>query len=139
MPIVRRQRSVIRKLDILSVVRVSLLFHASAFIVTTTTGVVLWTLAVNQGWISGFEDDVKELLTLEEFTIHGDVIFAITALFGMVLAVIGTAAWVLFAIIYNLISDVVGGVGLTVLEEDRSTTARAVSPSNPASTPAQGR
>jgi len=130
---------VIRKLDIPSVVRVSLLFHASAFIVTTTTGVVLWTLAVNQGWISGFEDDVKELLTLAEFTIHGDVIFAITALFGMVLAVIGTAAWVLFAIIYNLISDVVGGVGLTVLEEDRSTTARAVSPSNPASTPAQGR
>lgn len=139
MPVVRRQRSVVRKFDLVSVVRVAVLFHISAFIVMSTAGVVLWKLASAQGWIVSFQDFIKGLLNLEEFIIHGDVIFVIAALFGLVLAVIGTAAWVLFAVLYNLISDVVGGVGLTVLEEERTPPTRAVAGSNPSAAPVLGR
>jgi hypothetical protein len=37
---------------------------------------------------------------------------------GLVLVVMGTGANVLFAVLYNLISDVVGGIEVTVLEDD---------------------
>ncbi|HEX7165410.1 MAG TPA: DUF3566 domain-containing protein, partial [Acidimicrobiales bacterium] len=37
---------------------------------------------------------------------------------GLVIVVLGTGFSVLMAVVYNLISDVVGGIQITVLEED---------------------
>ena len=45
---------------------------------------------------------------------------ALSSLGGLVLVVVGTGANVLLVVLYNLISDVVGGVEVTVLEEDTS-------------------
>ena len=39
---------------------------------------------------------------------------------GLVLVVAGTAANVLMTVLYNLISDVVGGLTLTLTDDDRS-------------------
>jgi small-conductance mechanosensitive channel len=38
--------------------------------------------------------------------------------FGLFLAALGTILWVLGAVVFNLIADLVGGVQVTVLEEE---------------------
>jgi hypothetical protein len=50
---------------------------------------------------------------------------------GLVFVLLGTGLSVLVAVIYNLISDLVGGIELTVLEEDlRPSTAVAAAPTS---------
>jgi hypothetical protein len=49
--------------------------------------------------------------------------FAVFGLFGIVLA---TGIWVLGAVVFNLITELVGGIRVTVLEEE--VVARTVEP-----------
>jgi hypothetical protein len=38
--------------------------------------------------------------------------------FGLLAAILGTALWVIGAVMFNLITELVGGVRVTVLEEE---------------------
>jgi hypothetical protein len=58
------------------------------------------------------------------YELRGLRILRASAIGGLVLVVVGTGMNVLLVVLYNLISDVVGGVEVTVLEED--TTSRPV-------------
>ena len=58
--------------------------------------------------------------TDNNYRFRGGRILEASALGGLVLVVVGTGANVLLVVLYNLISDVVGGVEITVLEEDTS-------------------
>ncbi|MBM3816787.1 MAG: DUF3566 domain-containing protein, partial [Actinobacteria bacterium] len=40
------------------------------------------------------------------------------AAFGLLAALLGTALWVIGAVMFNLITELVGGVRVTVLEEE---------------------
>jgi hypothetical protein len=42
---------------------------------------------------------------------------------GLFLAAIGTILWVLGVVVFNLIADLVGGVRVTVLEEEVTSTS----------------
>ena len=70
--------------------------------------------------IHNFDKFIKDLFSLDSFHLAGTAILEATAIGGLVLVIIGTGCNVLVAVIYNLISDVVGGVEVTVLEEDSS-------------------
>ncbi len=80
--------------------------------------VTLWNLAVSSGLVANVENFVVDLFALESFKINGDQIIRIAALGGLVLVVAGSAFTVLAAVLFNLISDVTGGVRLTVVEEE---------------------
>ena len=88
-------------------------------------GVTLWNLAVNSGLVANIENFVVELFALESFTINADQIFRIAAVGGLVLVLAGSGLTVLGAVLFNLISDVTGGVRLTVIERRRPARARA--------------
>ena len=116
----RRVRRVIRRVDPWSVLRVSLLFYACMLVVGMVAGFVLWAAASTTGLIDNIERFFEELFALESFTINGGLIFRSTFIGGLVLVLLGTGANVLMAVLYNLTSDVVGGVEITVLEEQPS-------------------
>ena len=116
-PRVRRVTRVLRHIDPWSTFKVALLFSAVAYVVFLTAGVLLWRVADETGTL----DNVERWFTQfgwETFELKGGEIFHnawIIGLFGMVAL---TGALVLLATLFNLVSDIVGGVRMTVLEEE---------------------
>lgn len=118
MPQARRVRRVIRKIDVWSVLRFSVVFYACVFAVLIVAGLVLFVVASATGVRHDIEKSIGSYLASTNFHILGGDVLRAALLGGIVLIVSGTAANALLALLYNLISDVVGGVEVTVLEED---------------------
>jgi hypothetical protein len=114
---VQRVRRVIRKIDPWTVLKVSLVFNAVMALVTVLGLVVFWSVFVN----AGIPDRINELaLTIgieNGITFSGAVYFRIVVLLAIVGTILMTGLFTLGAVIYNLISDLVGGVEFVVLEE----------------------
>lgn len=115
MPQGRRVRRVIRKFDVWTVLRFGFLFNLSMFVVAMVTGLLLWAAASAVGAVDNVNEFLGDLLGLK---LVASVIIRVYVLGGLVIALLGTGATVLMAVLYNLISDVVGGVEVTVLEDD---------------------
>ncbi|MDW3176830.1 MAG: DUF3566 domain-containing protein [Acidimicrobiia bacterium] len=120
----RKVRRLVRHIEPWSVLKVALLFNFCMWVVTMVAGVLLWNAAETAGTISDVEQFAKEIFALEEFTFEGESIFNAVALGGLVVAVAATGFAVLIAILLNLISDLTGGIRVTVVEEE---TARPIS------------
>lgn len=114
---VRKVTRTIREIDPWSVVRVGLVFHAALYVVVLVTGLLLWNVASVTGTIDNIENFL-ESFGWESFTFKGGEVFTGTAVFGLFAIVLGTGLWVLGAIIFNLIAELVGGVRVGVLEEE---------------------
>ncbi|HVF75993.1 MAG TPA: DUF3566 domain-containing protein [Acidimicrobiales bacterium] len=120
----RRVRRVIRKIDPWTVLRFSALFYASMLVVVLVAGTLLWVAASSVGVIDNVEKFIKELFALESFRISGVKLFTSSAVGGLVLVLLGTGMNVLMAVVYNLTADIVGGVEVTMLEEDTAGASR---------------
>jgi hypothetical protein len=114
----RRVRRVIRKVDTWTVLKFSLLFYVSMLVVVMVAGTVLWGAASAGGVIHNIEKFIKQLFALESFHLSAGKIFRATFAGGLVMVLLGTGANVVMALVYNLTSDVVGGIEVTVLEEE---------------------
>lgn len=114
----RRVRRVIRRVDVWTVLRFSLLFYLSILLVSLVAGLLLWVAASAVGVIDNIEKFVTDLFALESFSLSGGLILESSLIGGLVMVLLGTGANVLMAVIYNLTSDVVGGIEVTVLEEE---------------------
>jgi hypothetical protein len=104
------------------VLKLSFLFYLCILLVVLIAGVVLWNIAAAVGAITSIEKFIKSLFDLNTFTFHSGVILEASAAGGIILVVLATGINVLAALIYNLISDVVGGVQVIVLEEQEEGT-----------------
>ena len=120
----RKVRRLVRHIEPWSVLKVGLLFNFCMWIVTMVAGVLLWNAAETSGVINDIEQFATEIFALEEFAFNGEQIFEAVALGGLVVAVGLTGFMVLIAILLNLISDLTGGIRVTVVEEE---TARPIS------------
>ena len=112
---VRRVRRVIRKIDPWTVLKVSLLLNAIGALVFVLGVWVSWSLAVQRGIpekAAEFFDNFSLV-----FTANGQLYFRAVLFAAVVLYATMTGLMTLGAVLYNLISDVVGGVELIVLEE----------------------
>ncbi len=117
---VKRTRRTLRHIDPWSVLKVSILLYACLYGATVLAGYLLWTAAVQSGVISNIESFIAEVGSYEIWEINGDEVFRRATVIGAVLFVAGVALNVLLTIIFNLISDLVGGVRVTLLEEDQA-------------------
>jgi hypothetical protein len=124
-PRVRKVTRVVRHVDPWSVFKVAIVFNLVLYVVLLTAGVLLWNVAYATGTVDNLER-FFESFGWSEFEFDGGAIYHsawIAGLFG----VIGlTGVCVLAATLFNLITDLVGGVRLTVLEEE--VVERTVSP-----------
>ena len=112
---VRRVRRIIRKVDPWTVLKASLIFNAIVGLVFVLGMWVMWSLVLQKG-IPEKIVDLFDAVTIE-LTIDGPLYFRITTLLAGIGVIGMTAFMTLGAVIYNLISDLVGGVEVTVLEE----------------------
>ena len=118
----RRVRLVVRRIEPWTVLKFSVLLFATLYLVILVAGLVLWTAATATGLREKIEKFIGDLIASEDFRILGPTMFRASAVGGLVLVVMGTGANVLFAVLYNLISDVVGGI--IVVFEERPTRRR---------------
>jgi hypothetical protein len=81
-------------------------------------GIVLWNVAAAAGTISDIEGFFKDAGAFQTFSFDGFTIFRASLLAGLILVIAGAAFNVLLAVVFNLISDLVGGVRITVIEEE---------------------
>jgi hypothetical protein len=116
-PRVRRVTRVVRHVDPWSVFKVAIVFSGVGYLVVLTSGVLLWRVAESTGTL----DNVERWFTQfgwETFELKGDEVFSNAWVIGLFIAVGLTGAAVLMATLFNLVSDIVGGVRVTVLEEE---------------------
>ena len=113
----RRMRGVVRRIDPWSVFRVSLVFYVAMYCILVVAGVLLWSAATATGFRGNVEDFIASLAESGEFRFVADELFRASVICGAILTVMGTGANVLFAVLYNLISDVVGGLVVVVEEK----------------------
>jgi hypothetical protein len=122
----RRVRLVVRRVEPWTVLKFSVLLFATLYLVFLVAGLVLWAAATATGLRDNIEKFIGELIASNDFQILGPTMFRASVLGGMVLVVMGTGANVLMAVLYNLISDVIGGIA--VVFEERPTRRRSRAP-----------
>ena len=116
-PRVRRVSRVIREIDPITTLKVGVVFHLVVYVTALVALVLLWSVASATGTIDNVESFL-ESFGWETFVFDGRQLFVNVMFFGLFLAALGTILWVLGAIVFNLIADLVGGVRVTVLEEE---------------------
>ena len=113
----RKVTRVVRHVDPWSVFKVAIVFNLVLYGVLLTAGVLLWNVAYATGTVDNLER-FFESFGWSEFEFDGGAIYHsawIAGLFGVVGL---TGAAVLAATLFNLITDLVGGIRMTVLEEE---------------------
>jgi hypothetical protein len=114
---VQRVRRVIRKIDPWTVLKVSFVFNAILALIFVLGTVIFWSVFVNAG-IPDQINDTALLIGLDNgFVMDGPVYFKVVLLFAIIGTILMTGFFTLAAVIYNLISDLVGGIEVVVLEE----------------------
>ena len=114
---VQRVRRVVRKIDPWTVLKVSFVFNAIMALVIVLGTVVFWSVFVNAG-IPEKINDLAIVIGIENgITFDGPVYFRIVVLLAVIGTIMMTGFFTLAAVIYNLISDLVGGIEIVMLEE----------------------
>jgi len=114
-----RSRRLVRRVDVWTVCKVSMMFYLLVLVMILIAGVGMWHAARAFGVIHSIEKSVRTLFSLKSFTIHPMPTLEYAAAAGVVMVVFGTLVNVIGALIYNLIADVVGGVQVVVVSAER--------------------
>ncbi len=140
-PRVRRVTRVVRHVDTWSVFKVAMVFSVFFYAVALVAGVLLWQVAYATGTIDNVEK-FFEGFGWETFKFNGGQIYHNAWIAGLFVAVGLTGLAVLMATLFNLITDLVGGIRLSVLEEEvrgrveRGTATAQAAPAQPLPEPA---
>ncbi len=127
---VRRVRRVIRKIDPWTVLKVSIIFNAIAGLMFVLGVWVMWSLAIQRGIPDQFTEFFANFALV--FTPEGELYFRVVVLLTIITVVVLTGLFTLAAVIYNLISDIVGGIEIIVLEETYAMVQTRQAPLRPA-------
>lgn len=114
----RRYVQTIRSVDLWSVLKVSICFYLCTLIVLLTASVMLWWIASAAGVIHNVEHFVGELVNNKDFKFLSWEVLRAATLIGLVVVCILTVITVLAAAFYNLFSELLGGVEVTVVEQE---------------------
>ena len=114
----RKVTRIVRRVDAWGVFKISLIFYVILYIILLVAGILLWNLANTTGTVANVEGFVRDLFGLKTFEFDGEKLFRASWVLGAILVIAGTGLNVTLAVLFNLISDLVGGVRVTVLEEE---------------------
>lgn len=115
----RSSRVVVRRIDPMSVLKVSALFYVSLCIALSTAAVLLWAGAHAVDLIANVENFMDEV-GFTDFRLEGNQMMRAMAILSALVVLAGSIGNLLMAILYNLISDVIGGIKLVLAEDDKS-------------------
>jgi hypothetical protein len=110
-------RRVVRRIDTWTVFKLSILFYFCVFAVLLIAGIILWNVAASFGVLTHIEKFIRSLFDLTTFRFRAPIVLEAAAAAGGILIFIGTLINVLAVVVYNLTSDMLGGVQVVVIEE----------------------
>lgn len=116
-------RFVIRRIELRSVIRFSLLLYASIWAVLLVAGMALWVAASIAGVRANIEGLIADLFASNTFGFKGAQVLRASLFGGGVLVLLGTGANVVVSALYNLISELIGGVAVVVDDGEAKVTA----------------
>ena len=117
---VNRVRRIIRKIDPWTVLKVTFVLNFVVALTIVLGFSILWVLLINAGVPQGLEDIAKRLALLDEnSTLVGKIeaLFSSVVFLATVYLLTQTALATIGAFFYNLVSDLVAGIEVVVLEE----------------------
>ena len=113
----RPVRRVVRKVDVVSVLRLSFVFWLAVAVVVLLAGIVVWTAAGLLGVFASLSKFMASL-GIMHFRLHGFAVLQAAVELTVVFVAGATCFCGVLAMLYNAVSGVVGGLGLVVLETD---------------------
>jgi hypothetical protein len=113
----RRVRRVVRRIELWSVLKLSLVLYTCLWVAVLATLTVVWGLAYSSGQIENLQEFLADV-GLENYRFYGDQMFRACAAIGAVGVLAGTVITVLTAGLINVISEITGGIRLVVIEEE---------------------
>ncbi len=116
-PRVRRVTRVVRHVDTWSVFKVALVFNVFFYVTTLVAGVLLWQVAYATGTVDNIENFFLGF-GWETFELKGGEIYHNAWVAGLFVSIGLTGLAVFVATLFNLITDLVGGIRVSVLEEE---------------------
>ncbi len=107
----------VRRIDLWSVLKLSLVVYTCLYIAVLATLAALWGILYQSGNIDKLQSFLADV-GLENFTFYGNQMFRACAAIGAVGVLAGTVITVLATALVNVISEMTGGIRLIVIEED---------------------
>lgn len=114
----RRVTRVVRRIELWSVLKLSLVLFTCLYLAVMGTLVVVWGVAYSSGQVERLQEFLADV-GLENFRFYGDRMFKAVAAIGAVTVLAGTILAVLTTALINLISEMTGGIRVVVIEEER--------------------
>jgi Transmembrane domain of unknown function (DUF3566) len=114
----RRYRQTINRVDLWSVLKVSVCFYICSMAVLMVALVALWVIGDAAGVIHNVEKFLGDLLQTKDFTFLDGEILRGALLVAAVIVVLLIVITVIAAAFYNLFSEIFGGVELTITEDE---------------------
>ena len=111
-------RRTVRHIDPFSVLKLSGYFYAIFLLVWLLIVAVLYSLVDSVGLFEAAEDLGRGLVLWEEVNITLGLVEKWALLIGLVFVVLGTLINTLLAVLYNIGSDLLGGLEMTFVERD---------------------
>jgi hypothetical protein len=112
----RKVRRIIRHVSPWSVFKVSILFYLCLWMILMVAGVILWKVGQEAGVLTNVEKFYAKASGEKVFEIDGRRVFRAASAAGAILVFAGTGFTVLLAVLFNLITDLTGGIRVSVLE-----------------------
>ncbi|MCE2525607.1 MAG: DUF3566 domain-containing protein [Acidimicrobiia bacterium] len=138
---IRSVRRIVRRVELWSVLKLSMILYLCLWAVLLVAALILWNAVDSTGLIDRIEAFVTQIFGLDSFAFDPGQIFRVYALGSLVMAFLATVFNVMAAVLFNLISELVGGLRIMLVEEEstRFRPARArprrVRPRGPARRP----
>ena len=114
----RKVSRVVRHVEPWSVLKASLVLFFFLWVIFLITGLMLWKVASGSGLIDNIETFIADIFAYREFTLEGRALFRAYAIGGLFMVVASTVFATLSAMLFNLVSDLVGGIRMTVIQEE---------------------
>jgi hypothetical protein len=114
----RRVRRRINHVDPFSVLKISGFFYAIFLLVWLLVVAILYTMIDAAGFFDAAEDLGQGLVLWDEVNITLGLVEKWAFFIGLLMAVVGTLFNTLLALLYNLASDLLGGLELTFVERE---------------------
>ena len=105
-----------RKVGPWSVLKLSFLFYLCVMAVFLGAMVILYGILSAVGALDSLTRLIRDLFADQSFEIHGDWLFTRGLMIGLGMVVLWTLINVFVVFLYNLLSDIVGGIEVTLSE-----------------------
>jgi hypothetical protein len=112
----RQAKVVIRKVGPWTVLKLSFLFYLCVMVVVMGALVILYGVLEAIGALESVTELIRDLFADQTFEIHGDWLFSRGLVIGFAMVVLWSLINLFVAFLYNLLSDIVGGVEVTLSE-----------------------